>query len=67
MAINRKTHAFHAGAELTVGMFLALLCGLLTSAVLMLMFEYEARYKSFGMAGREGHYRPRVVKETVFF
>lgn len=33
----------------------------------MLMFEYEARYKSFEMAGRGGHYKPLVVKETISF
>lgn len=46
---------------------LSVQCRLLTSAVLMLMFEYEARYKSFEMAGRGGHYKPLVVKETACF
>ncbi len=38
---------------------------LLTSAALVLTFKYEARKKSFEMAGREGHYNPMVVTKKT--
>lgn len=35
----------------------------LRSALLVLTLKYEARYKSFKMAGKRGHYKSLVVKK----